>query len=68
MIGSLIIGIVGIVSLLIIWIVVQSWWGKTFADQLSDDDVLAGRTSCSNCGCTAICEIKRKSLSTKENI
>ena len=65
MIESLIIGIGGIVSLMIIWIVIQSWWGKIFSDNLSDDDVLAGRTSCSNCGCTAVCEKKDQTFSTK---
>jgi hypothetical protein len=59
MIESLIIGIGGIISLMVIWIVVQSFWRKTFSDHLTDDDVLAGRTSCSNCGCTTVCEKKR---------
>ena len=56
MFGSLIIGIAGIVIMMVIWLLVQSWWGETFADNLSDDDVLAGRTKCSNCGCTTVCE------------
>jgi hypothetical protein len=56
MIQSLIIGIGGVVSLMILWMIIQFWWGKTFSDNISDEDVLAGRTSCSNCGCTTVCE------------
>jgi hypothetical protein len=56
MIDSLIIAIGGITSLMIIWMIVQSLWGKTFSDHLSDEDVLAGRTSCRNCGCTTSCK------------
>ncbi len=58
MINSLLIGIGGIVSLMIIWMVVQSFWGKTFSEYISDDDVMAGRTKCSNCGCTTVCKNK----------
>lgn len=58
MLESLIIGIVGIVSLSIGWVLVQSFWRKEFADHITDDDVLAGRNSCANCGCTSICEKK----------
>jgi hypothetical protein len=65
MFESLIIGIGGIVIMMIIWAVVQSLWRKTFTDYISDDDVLAGRSSCSNCGCTNICKEKRRQLSTK---
>jgi hypothetical protein len=65
MIESFIIGIGGVVTLLVMWVVVQSWWGKVFADNITDDDVLAGRTKCSNCGCTTVCENKTKQLSTE---
>ena len=56
MINSLIIAIGGIVSLMLVWMVVQFFWRNTFLDQIADEDVLAGRTSCSNCGCTKVCE------------
>ena len=59
------IGIGGIVSMMIIWVVVQSFWGKTFAEHLTDEDVLAGRTKCGNCGCTTICENKKGQISTE---
>ncbi len=65
MFESLLIGVGGIVSLMIVWVIVQSLWRKIFADQISDDDVLAGRTSCSNCGCTTVCKNEQKQLSTK---
>ena len=58
MIQSLIIGIGGIVFLMILWFFVQAGWRNSFADSISDDDVLVGRSSCSTCGCTTICEKK----------
>ncbi|MDF1863881.1 MAG: hypothetical protein P1U70_03540 [Saprospiraceae bacterium] len=58
MIKSLIMGIGGVVSLMIIWMVVQSQWRRIFSENLSEEDVLAGRTSCSNCGCTTVCKNK----------
>jgi hypothetical protein len=58
MINSLLIGAGGIIFLMLMWVTIQFWWGKIFSDHLSDDDVLAGRTSCSNCGCTTVCERK----------
>lgn len=51
-------GIGGVVSLMIIWMVVQSQWRRIFSENLSEEDVLAGRTSCSNCGCTTVCKNK----------
>jgi hypothetical protein len=56
MIESLLIGIGGIVGLMVLWVVVQGWWRKTFREHVVDDDVLAGRTKCGNCGCTTICQ------------
>jgi hypothetical protein len=66
MLQSIIIGIGGIVFLMVIWIAVQLWWGKTFADYVTDDDVMAGRTKCSNCGCTTVCENKDQQIPTEE--
>lgn len=60
MINSLIIGISGIISLMILWIVIQSLWRKQFSSYLADEDVLVGRISCSNCGCTGICKEREK--------
>ncbi|MCO6477306.1 MAG: hypothetical protein J5I94_11825 [Phaeodactylibacter sp.] len=65
MIGSFLIGIGGMIFLMIGWALVQSLWRKSFSDYISDDDVLADRRSCGNCGCTTICENKREQLSTK---
>ena len=62
MIKSLAICIGGIVGLMLVWVTIQSLWRKMFAEYLSDDDVLAGRTSCSNCGCTAVCERKKRAV------
>lgn len=40
------------------WTLVQIYWKKTFAANISDEDVLAERRSCSNCGCTTVCTRK----------
>jgi len=49
-----------ILFLMIAWIGVQSLWGKVFAENVNDEDVLAERRSCSNCGCTTVCINKSK--------
>ncbi|MCB0572245.1 MAG: hypothetical protein KDC66_20905 [Phaeodactylibacter sp.] len=53
---SFVIGIGGIVIMVAIWALVQSLWRDTFAENITDDDVLAGRTKCSNCGCSTVCQ------------
>ena len=58
MIKSLIIGIGGIIILMIAWTFIQLIWKKTFAEYISDEDVLAERKSCGNCGCSTACKIK----------
>lgn len=60
MFKSLIIGIGFIVTIAIAWMFVQTLWKKVFKDEYYEDDVLAGRRSCSNCGCTTVCERKKK--------
>jgi hypothetical protein len=49
---------VGIVGLMVGWMLVQSLWKKIFSEHVTDDDAMAGRTKCSNCGCTTICKNK----------
>jgi len=61
-----IIGICGVVFLMVGWITIQAWWGKTFPDHVIDDDPMAGRTKCSNCGCTTVCENKSQDFSFEE--
>lgn len=51
MMDTYIIGIGGVVGLAIVWVLVQKLWRRTFADYIADEDVLAERRSCSNCGC-----------------
>ena len=58
MFKSLIIGIGVTVTIVLVWALVQTLWKKTFREEYLEDDVLAGRRSCSNCGCTGICERK----------
>jgi len=66
MINSLLIGIGGIVGLMLLWIVIQTLWRRVFKDNISDDDVLSGRTKCANCGCTAVCELNGKKIEQLE--
>ncbi|MGB5170603.1 MAG: hypothetical protein WBN69_04150 [Eudoraea sp.] len=58
MINSLMIGIGLTLFLVLLWTVVQALWKKAFREEYIEDDVLAGRRSCSNCGCTAVCKRK----------
>jgi hypothetical protein len=68
MFESLIIGIGGIVLMMILWVVIQGWWRRTFADYVSDEDVLAGRSRCGDCGCSAICEDRARLLSAQRPV
>ncbi len=65
MIGSFLIGIGGMIFLMVAWVAIQSLWRKSFSDYISDDDVLADRRSCGNCGCATACEKKRGQLSAE---
>ncbi len=64
MIGDYIIGIIGIITLMVAWIVIQSYWRKTFAEHVTDEDAMAERTKCGNCSCTTICKNKPEQYST----
>jgi hypothetical protein len=55
MIVTYLIGIIGIIGLMVVWVIVQALWRKAFSDQQADDDVLAGRSDCGSCGCTTRC-------------
>jgi hypothetical protein len=56
------IGIIGITSLMILWVIVQNLWRRTFSNQQKDEDVLAGRSACGSCGCGTICKNKEVEL------
>ena len=60
MLKSLVVGIGGVVGIMLVWIAVQRLWGKVFAEHLSDEDVMAGRSTCGNCGCATVCERKKE--------
>ncbi|MDH3711575.1 MAG: hypothetical protein OER04_16910 [Cyclobacteriaceae bacterium] len=60
MITSYIIGLSGMIVLMLFWWVVQRQWKRSFSDQITDEDVLAGRSDCANCGCSTYCEKKEK--------
>lgn len=56
---SLIIAIGGIIGLMLLWVLIQTLWGRIFSEYVSpEEDVMSGRTKCSNCGCTTACEKK----------
>ena len=61
MITSYIIGILGIVFLMVIWVAVQTYWKSIFSDYVTDEDAMAERTKCGNCGCNGICRNKTDS-------
>jgi len=60
MVKSLIIGIGFIVTIAVAWVLVQTLWKKVFREEYDQDDVLAGRRNCSNCGCTTVCKRKEE--------
>ena len=60
MIQSLIIGLGLIITIVLLWTFIQTQWRDTFQEEYFEDDVLAGRRSCSNCGCTTVCANKEK--------
>jgi len=66
MFKSLIIGIVFIIAMGVFWLLVQVLWKHVFRDEYKEDDVLAGRRNCSNCGCTSVCERKEEGLKNLE--
>lgn len=65
MIKSFIIAVGALIFLMVVWVFVQRLWGNTFSDYISDEDVLAERRSCGNCGCTTACERKERQVLTK---
>ena len=58
MIKSFIVAVLSILGLMLVWLVIQNKWRNTFQQFITDQDVLAERRSCQNCGCTKQCENK----------
>jgi len=55
---SLLFGFLGVVALMLFWVLVQNMWRRMFADVISDEDVLAERRSCGDCGCGGgVCKV-----------
>lgn len=64
---SFIISVLSITGLMFMWWVVQKHWKKTFHEYTNatdDEDVLANRRSCSDCGCTTACIRKSEAKTT----
>ena len=64
MLNSLLIAILGILALMLGWVAIQSVWRKSFSEYIEEEDVLAERRSCGNCGCTTACKTKNQQLET----
>lgn len=45
-----------LIIILLIWILIQTLWGKVFHDSLKDEDVLKNRSTCGKCSCGTICK------------
>lgn len=59
MLTSFLIAFLSITGLMTMWWMVQKFWRKTFDEYVAgDEDVLEGRRSCSDCGCTVACKRK----------
>ena len=67
MLQSLLIGIGLTVALVVVWTLIQAQWKNTFREEYLQEDVLAGRRSCSNCGCTTQCALKQEAGSPGNN-
>ena len=48
-----------LVFMILAWVLIQSLWRRVFHENVTDQDVLAGRRSCGNCGCTTVCTVKK---------
>lgn len=68
MIQSLAIGIGLTLGLVLLWTLVQASWKNVFREEYPEEDVLAGRRSCSNCGCTSICMRKEEELGKMKKV
>lgn len=65
MIIKLTIGILSIIIMMSAWIGVQSLWRKVFFDRDADEDVLARRSGCGDCGCSVVCSKKKLETNNK---
>lgn len=55
MIWTLIITSISIILMMMIWVIVQLTWKAVFPEKMVDEDALAGRSECGNCGCGTQC-------------
>jgi len=54
--ASLATGALGVAAIAVGWVVIQRAWGRAFAGECSDPDVLSGRRSCGGCSGSERCE------------
>jgi hypothetical protein len=52
MLSTIGIAVGSVVAMMLFWALIQAIWRHTFKDYITDEDVLADRRSCSNCGCS----------------
>lgn len=62
MIQTYLIGIAGIVLIMVSWVGIQRIWHRVFHEYVEDEDALAERNTCGNCGCTTLCERNKKQV------
>lgn len=43
------------ILLMVAWVFIQAKWKQTFINEVTDEDALAGRSDCGNCGCGGTC-------------
>jgi len=64
MLTSYAVGIAGVVTVMLVWIAIQSAWRRVFPEACSDPDVLAGRAQCGGCNRGGVC--RRRGSGTSE--
>ena len=52
MLHTMTVTIGAVVALMLFWVLIQKIWAGVFRDYIQDEDVLADRRSCANCGCS----------------
>jgi predicted permease len=62
MLQSILIAVALVLIMVLGWLLVQLLWKRVFKNEYREEDVLAGRRSCANCGCTGFCENKNANI------
>jgi len=60
MLISYVTGVLALVAIVVAWVAVQRGWGRAFPEAFDDPDVLVERSGCHGCGCTLVCQRRRR--------